>query len=167
MFVAAAGELEAMFSLWVQCASRRRLRPHSQFSRSRYRRQLGSTGADSGNLQHSTHDLAVLRFARRQEGVSRIRSSSNPVFNAGLSAALVCTGPAGTQRLRRWRADSGAGAEYAPTPFPVSTPPSHAYKLLRHAVARLRDQARQERQGSYPSTAPTPSALPNRVARSC
>ena len=160
MFVEAAAELEAVVSLWVKCASRRRLRPHCQFSQSRHRRQLGSIGAESDNHRRSPYCLASLR-AGKQEGVFRIRPSSKPVFTAGSSAAPVCTGPAGTQRLRCWRAGGGVGAEYAPTLFPVSTLPWHTHKLLRHAVARLRGQSRQERQCSYPSTAPTPSALPN------
>ena len=158
MFVAAAAGIEEVVSLWVKCASRRRLRPHSQFSRSRHRRQLGSTGAESDNLQRSTYELAGLRLARRQEEVLRMKSSSIPVFTAGLPAALVCTGTAGTQRLLYWRAGGSVGAKYAPTPFPLSALPSPALKLLLHARPQLRGQVRQ---GSYPSTASAPTALPN------
>ena len=160
MFVAAAAEIEAVFSLGVECASRRRLRPHSQFSRGRHRRHLGSIAAESDNHRSSPYCLATLR-AGNQNGVFRIRCSSNPVFTAGFSAALVCTGPASTQRLRCWRAGGGVGAEYAPTPFPLCARPSLSPKPLRRTLARLRGQARQVRQGSCPSMAPTPSALPN------
>ena len=160
MFVGAAAGIEAVASLWVKCASRRRLRPHSQFSQGRHRRQLGSTGADSGNHRRPPYCLARLR-AGSQDGVFRVRLSSNPVFTAGLSAALVRTGPASTQRLRCWRSGGGVGAEYAPTPFLLCARPSLSTKPLQRTLARLRGQERQVGQGSCPNMAPTPSALPN------
>ena len=92
MFVAAAEEPGTAVSLWVKCASRRRLRPHSQFSRSRYRRQLGSIGAESDNCRRAAYCSARLRAVAKKEcfasGLLQIQSSL-PVYLPRWSAPAL------------------------------------------------------------------------------
>ena len=119
---------------------------------------MGSTGPFSDKLQRTADYLTKVHRTRSWEEALRMWFSLFLVFRAGFSAALVCTGPAGTQRLRFRRAGSGVGAEYASRFFAPVAMASSAHKLLWHALARLRGHVRQV---SYPSMAPVRAARPN------
>ena len=67
---------------------------------------MGGTGPFSDKLQRAADYLAKAHRARSWEEALRMWFSLFLVFRAGFSAALVCTGPAGTlsacrQRRRR------------------------------------------------------------------
>ena len=116
MFVVAAVELDAMrqlvggvrFAQAAEAAQSVQSKPPEA--------AMGSSGTNSDKVQRPENFSAEVRSPHRPVEVLGIRFAVILLFRSGSPAAVVGTGPAGTQRLRCRRAGSGVGAEYAPTP---------------------------------------------------
>ena len=141
----------------MECASRRRLRPLSQFSRGRHGRQWAAV-TRTRTVSGPESFLAEVRSRHGPVEVLGIQFAKILVFRSGSAAVVVRTGPAGTQRLRHRRAGSGVGAEYAPTPLASSHLAWSAHKLLERATARPHRQAQS---GANPAAAPERATRPN------
>ena len=81
------------------------------------------------------------------------------LVKSGRAAAVVSTGPAGTQRLPCQRVGSGVGAEYAPTPIAAYSQSWHSHELRGSTIARLTGAAQQH--ATSPAKAPVRAARPN------
>ena len=158
MFVVAAVELEAVrqlvggvrFAQAAEAAQSVQSKPPEA--------AMGSSGSDSDTFQCPENFLAEVRSPHRRVEVSGIQFAMILLSRSGSPAAVVGTGPAGTQRLRCRRAGSGVGAEYAPTPLVFSLLAWAAHKLHGYTMARLRGQAQP---GANPPAAPERAARPN------
>ena len=120
--------------------------------------EISSSGSETDCFLPPGNFLAPMRTPHRLLEFSSVHSIISPFFRFRLFATVPGTGPAGTQRLPCWLAASGVGTKYAPTPLGFAAVRSPAHKLLRHAVAQHRWQARQ---GGCPSALPVPAARPN------
>ena len=130
MFVVVAVELEAMgqlvggvrFAQAAEAAQSVQSKPPEA--------AMGRTGSDSDRFQRP-ENLAEVRSPHQPVEVLGIRFAMILLFRSGSPAAVVRTGPAGTQRLRCRCAGSGVGAQYAPTPLTSSRLAWSAHKATR------------------------------------
>ena len=81
------------------------------------------------------------------------------LFRCRLAAAVVNTGPAGTQRLPCERVGSGVGAQYAPTPFTAPSQAWLSHKPQGRSVARLNNPPQHH--ATIPAKATVRAARPN------
>ena len=79
------------------------------------------------------------------------------LFRSRVPAAVVHTGPAGTQRLPCRRVSSGVGAEYAPTPFAARSQARPAHKLQGRTVPQVTSASHQY--ATNPAKAPERGAV--------
>ena len=143
MFVVAAVELEAMGQLVGGVRFAQATEAAQSVQSKPPRAAMGSSGSDSDKLQRPENFLAELRSPHRPLEVLGIHFAMILLFRSGSPAAVVRTGPAGTQRLRCCHAGSGVGTAYAPTPFTSTHLAWPAHKLRGRTIARLHGQAQQ------------------------
>ena len=120
---------------------------------------IGSSRSDSDRYQHLENFSAEVRSRHRPFEVLGIHIVMFLLFRSRLVAAVVGTGPAGTQRLPCRRVGSGVGAKYAPTPFTARSQAWPTHKLLGRTVARLGGPA--QRHATNRATVPMGAARPN------
>ena len=98
---------------------------------------IGAQGSDWDKPRRAANLPAKARTTRGSPEALRIMVVMFLLFRSRLPAAVVRTGPAGTQRLPFRRVGSGVGAEYAPTPFTGKSQAWPAHKLRGRTVAQV------------------------------
>ena len=104
---------------------------------------ISAKGSDWGKPRREANLPAKARTAQGSPEALRVKVVMFLLFMSRLPAAVVRTGPAGTQRLPCRRVSSGVGAEYAPTPFAARSQARHVHKLQGRTIAQLIRAARQ------------------------
>ena len=140
---------EVRFALAAEAAQSDQLKPPQS--------AIGSSGSDSDRYQRTKNFSAEVRSPNRALEVLGFQFVMLMLFRSRLWAAVVGTGPAGTQRLPCRCAGSGVGAKYAPTPFTALSQAWHSHKLHGCTVARFGGLAQQH--------ATNRAAVPVRAAR--
>ena len=98
---------------------------------------IGGKGPDWNRSRRMENFLAEECCPHRSIEPIGIEFVMSLLLKSGWAAAVVSTGPAGTQRLPCRRVGSGVGADYAPTPFAGPNQAWPANKLQRRTMPWL------------------------------
>ena len=104
---------------------------------------IGAKGSDWGKPQRGANLPAKASNPHGSPGALGIKVVMFLLFRSRLPAAVVRTGPAGTQRLHFRRVGSGVGAEYAPTPFTGKCHAQPSHKLRGRTITQVSSASRQ------------------------